>query len=614
MSDARRLRSADRLATAVVVLLGAAHAAAAVAQGSMNEDGIGYLDVGAAWLRGDWAEAISATWNPLYALLLSPATLDSLPIEARFPVIHGIGFLIFIGAYAAFRMMWRELRRAAERHAAVRPDAVPIPPLPWLLVGHALFAWAALTLIEMWTVTPDMLLAALVFAAAALLLRQLARPAAGTALLYGLVLGFGYLAKPVMFPLGILFLGIAGFAWTARRPARASLGAIGLGLAGFLLLALPWMTAVSLQRGEPTFGESGTLTYVRYVNDVSYPFWTDAGTALGEPVDPIRRVASRPAIWAFGTTGSEATYPPGFDPARWYEGVEPRLVVRRQLEEAAANTAFTYELIVRRLGLPLGALLVLLWLSYGRRGRARVRARPVSSAAMGAAAIAAMGVVGILLYLPVLAEGRYLAPFLVLAFGGAMVLVRVPALRGGVAAAQAGAILVAVGLALEVVAFNLAGAARLAGLDVSPRGGLGFTAVPTEPRPSAGSSMSPGAGSRGDERAVPLVLRHGTDDHLAVARAVAEAGIDPGTRVGVIGWAFDSYWAWLADLRVVAEMPVNHAAYWGADEARRAELDTAFAAAGARLIVAEVRPERLPERWEPLGDTGLAVRRLPPPP
>ena len=600
MTEVRR-RTADRLAAGLVLMLGAGHAAAAALQGSMNEDGIGYLDVGAAWLRGDWSNAISATWNPLYGLLLSPATLDAIPIGARLPLVHALNFVIFVGAFAAFRGLWRELGLASNAHSDAQPGTAPVPPVPWLLVGHALFAWATLNLIEMWSVTPDMLMAGLLFWAAALLLRQRARPGGRTAFGFGVLLGLGYLAKPVMFPLGLLFLGVAALAWAPGRVRGAWLGSTGAATAGFLLFALPWVVAVSVKQEEPTFGESGNVTYMRYVNDVSYPFWTDPGSAAGEPLHPIRRVAEDPDVWAFGDPVVGGTYPPGFDPAYWYVGVEPRLDPRRQLEELAANLAFTFELVARRLGLALGALLVALWLSYGRPAPEARRRRLAGTTAVGPLGVAGLGAVGIGLYQPVLAEGRYLAAFLVLGFGAALALVRVPNLRGGALTGRVAAMLVLLGLLLEIAAFNLSGAAQLAGVDVTARANLGFGPAPG---PAAPASVAP---ARGEP---PLLLRSGSRDHPRVAKALAAAGIDPGTPVGVIGWAFDSYWAWLADLRVVAEMPGEHGQYWGATAERRAELEATFAAAGAQVVVAEIRPDALPTGWEPLGDTGLAVRRL----
>jgi hypothetical protein len=604
MTDLVRLRHAERIATALVLLLGAAHAAIGMRQGSMNRDGIEYLDVADAWLRRDWSEAISATWSPLYALLLSPAALDVVPIGARLPLVHALNFAIFVAALIAFRALWRELGAAARRHAGARSDSVAVPSLWWMLVGYTLFAWATLNLIRMWTVTPDMLMAGLLFAAAMLLLRQRDSPAPRTAFLFGVALGFGYLAKPVMFALGIVFLCIAGFAWTVGQPRRAGLASTGWATAGFLSIALPWITAVSIKQGEPTFGESGRLTYLRHVNDVSYPFWTGGGSAEGAPIHPIRRVADGPDVWAFGDSGVGGTYPPGFDPAYWYAGVEPRLDLRRQLDELTGNVAFTFELLVRRLGIPVGALLVLLWLSR-RRGEANADPRRLAPTAVGPLALLAMGIAGVTLYLPVLSEGRYLAAFIVIGFGGALACVRVSASRGGEAVGRAATLAMTAGLLLEIMAFNLEGAAQVVGLDVRPRSFLGLNGASALRAPPAGACAPPTLNGESGQ----TVLRRFQGDQVVAARAVA-ALADPGTPVGVIGCAYGSYWAWLADVRVVAEMPADQAEYWGASADRRAELEAAFAAAGARLLVAEIIPTDLPAGWKLVGNAGLAYRWL----
>ncbi|MGD2033324.1 MAG: hypothetical protein PVJ74_12675, partial [Gammaproteobacteria bacterium] len=43
----------------IALAIGAAHTTVAVLQQSMNEDGIDYLDMGDAYLRGDWDMAIN---------------------------------------------------------------------------------------------------------------------------------------------------------------------------------------------------------------------------------------------------------------------------------------------------------------------------------------------------------------------------------------------------------------------------------------------------------------------------------------------------------------------------------------------------------------------------
>jgi hypothetical protein len=216
-----------------------------------------------------------------------------------------------------------------------------------------------------------------------------------------------------------------------------------------------------------------------------------------------------------------------------------------------------------------------------------------------------MGIAAVVLYLPVLAEGRYLAAFIVLGFGGALASVRLSASRGGEAVGRAATIAMIAGLLLEIMAFNLEGAAQVVGLNVTPRSFLSLEGASAARAPPAGS-CAPSALSA---ESGPSVLRRVEGDQVAAARAVA-ALADPGTPVGVIGCAFGSYWAWLADVRVVAEMPADQAEYWGASADRRAELEAAFAAAGARLLVAEIRPASLPAGWEILGNTGFAYRWL----
>ena len=50
--------------------LGSLHTYAAVKSQSMNADGIAYLDIGDAYFRADWANAINAVWSPLYSWIL----------------------------------------------------------------------------------------------------------------------------------------------------------------------------------------------------------------------------------------------------------------------------------------------------------------------------------------------------------------------------------------------------------------------------------------------------------------------------------------------------------------------------------------------------------------
>src|SRR5262245_29254056 len=73
----------------LAVTLGGLHAWTAATQQSMNEDGISYLDMGDAYLRGDWNMAVNTVWSPLYSWILGGTMKVIRPSMAwEFPVVH----------------------------------------------------------------------------------------------------------------------------------------------------------------------------------------------------------------------------------------------------------------------------------------------------------------------------------------------------------------------------------------------------------------------------------------------------------------------------------------------------------------------------------------------
>lgn len=79
----------------------------------------------------------------------------------------------------------------------------------WCGLGYAFFIWSSFNLIEIWAVTPDMLVAALVYLAAVVIVRiRFGAASRRTFALLGIVLGLGYLAKAAMFPMAFIFLAV----------------------------------------------------------------------------------------------------------------------------------------------------------------------------------------------------------------------------------------------------------------------------------------------------------------------------------------------------------------------------------------------------------------------
>src|ERR1700685_4358295 len=134
----------------------------------MYSDGISYLDMGDALLRGDWHSALNAYWSPLYPALLGSSMAIFKPNAFwQFPVVHLVNWLIFIFATAGFQYML-----AGFLH--LRSD--DLPEWLWIAFGYTLFLWSTLRLIGVGLVSPDLCLAAFVFFAAGVLLRISAQP------------------------------------------------------------------------------------------------------------------------------------------------------------------------------------------------------------------------------------------------------------------------------------------------------------------------------------------------------------------------------------------------------------------------------------------------------
>ncbi|MGH7563283.1 MAG: hypothetical protein ACREK5_02540 [Gemmatimonadota bacterium] len=522
--------------------MGFLHSSLAIRQGFMNPDGISYLDVGEAWLKGDWEAAVSAYWSPLYAWILALALRAAQPSPRwEFPVVHVVNFAIYVFALVCFAFFWRELmRRRLE-------DDQTFPSWAWIVLGLALFLWSSVVLVEVRHVSPDMVAAGFVYLAAGSLLRLRDETRdVRVFLLLGLALGLGYLARAAAFPLAFVFLAVC---FAVTRKIRGTL----LATAVFLLLAAPLAATLSVRQERPTFGDSGRLNYAWYVNGVPRFHWRGETTRNGEPQHPTRRLSELPPVYEFGTP-INGTYPPWYDPVYWNEGIRLRFDLHGQLEALARTASSYYEWFVRKLGGLLAVVLVLYGMS-GRRGLGR--GGLASWWVLLLPALAALG-----MYALVYVEGRHVAPYIVMLCAGVLAGVRLPESLWSPRLAS-----VTVGVAVAVTFLDL-GTYTVKTLDGGP----------------------------GSDR----------DPPWEVAGGLREMGVRADDPVAYVGPAVhETFWARLARVRIVAEMyawPTPE--FWANESGRRATLRT-LAAAGPRVIVArEVPPGARPDGWHRIAETG----------
>src|SRR6476646_551471 len=143
----------------------------------MSPDGISYLDLGDAMFRRDWTMATNAYWSPLYPFLQGLALRLFHPSAyMEFTVVHVVNFLIYLFALVCFDLLLQVAVAIPLPAAGPGSGRIPLPRWAVFGVGYALFVWSSYSLITIWKVAPDMLMAAFVYLGMALLLRIWQRP------------------------------------------------------------------------------------------------------------------------------------------------------------------------------------------------------------------------------------------------------------------------------------------------------------------------------------------------------------------------------------------------------------------------------------------------------
>lgn len=431
----------------LVIGLGILHAWAAASSHSMNADGISYLDIGDAYIRGDWDSAINSVWNPMYSWILGTVMYLLKPsMQLEFPVVHMVNFTIYLGAFICFEFFWRQLERYQQSDSVGkhRNGQVILSQWAWWSLGYILFIWSSLSLIKIWSVTPDMLMVALVYLAAGLIVQiRLGNMAWKTFIFLGLILGLGYLTKTIMLSIGLVFLIVA---LITQRDFLRAIPRVLISLLIFLLISVPFIVLISQAKGKLTWGESAPLTYARYVNGVSYPHWQGEPQGNGTPVHPSRKIFFAPPIYEFGSPIG-GTYPISYDPSYWYDGVVINFDLRQQVNRLISSSLFYFDLFFKQQGaLMISVLLLYLLGSWNRLQLKEI----IQRWGLTIPALAAF-----CMYALVLVAGRYIGVFIVLFWADLLANVRLPNSESYHKIVKYLSILMILFLMVNVVLFNL---------------------------------------------------------------------------------------------------------------------------------------------------------------
>jgi hypothetical protein len=510
----------------------------------LEPDSMSYLDVVRAVVTGHPGAAIHAYWSPGYPLLVSFFFWAFRPnVHWEFPLVHFVNLLIFAATLACFQMFWGEALQWHRKSTETCNSEVPDSAF-WAL-GYAAYGIATLNVITVGLVGPDLLVAAACCLAGWSALRFRRSPSVGPSVLLGLVLALGYYVKAPFFPMGLVFLVCA----CLRRPIpRRTIFLAGTALATFLLLCAPFITALSSARGRLTFGDSARLNQAFYVNGVQFfRHWQGGPPGSGTPIHPTRKLNEFPEIYEFAASDM-GTYPPWFDPTYWNAGIMPHLNVKRQAVLFVRNLALVCQIILES-GAQLVCVLIILALLCGYR-------RQWIEGLLRLWFIWVPGAMALAMFALVHVEPRFLGGWLILLFAGGISACSLPPDHGTRRAVWC----------IGAAALITTGAALI--LQTS--------------REAIGIDHADGRSSQ----------------DVSIAVGLLNSGLRPGDGIALIGDGTGAYWAYLARLHIVAEIPAGSASrpshpaldFWQSEPELQQKALKILEGTGAKAVIAGANP------------------------
>jgi hypothetical protein len=533
----------------VLIFLGAAQTW--INRQLMSGDGVSYLDIGDAYFKADWHNAINGMWSPLYSWFTGGALWLTKPsIYWEYPVVHFVTFGLYLSGLAAYEFFLSQL---------IKTQKTFFPLWALRVLGYAVFGWSSLLLILIRNVTADYLTVTVVFLVSGILLRMRAghKSWSSFALLGGL-LGFGYLGKSPMFLLAFVFMAVALFSiGNLREAVPRTL----LTLSVFLLIAGPFIYALSRHQGHLTFSDAGKFAYLSTVNGINQRHWQGSAN-FGRPEHPTREIYQVLPTYEFASPVG-GTYPPWFDRSYWYEGATPHFKFTDQLRALLRNGHIVYrEVLLALSGTLTTGLFLLFYTSRHKRVVFAMTAKYLPLLIPAAAAL--------FLYLLVHLEVRYIAPFVAVAVMALFASTRPVDRRlfTGVVLAISAMLILSIGL--DTVGAAITGAR--------------------------------------DQR----------NEYWRVAEGLNKLGIQQGDNIATTKSVLtNAAWARLAHVRIIAEVYSNRNnedsdsrsdEFWAASPLVRQQIVTTLAHAGVKALVAGNIPnEPDASAWQRVGQTDYYV-------
>ncbi|MFN8554556.1 MAG: hypothetical protein U0103_24060 [Candidatus Obscuribacterales bacterium] len=277
-------------------------------------DLVSYLDLGDAFLKGDWTSALNSYWSPLYGIAFALVHKPFENVTSELELLKFFNFCIFIMLALAFGFLVHALRRSLAKVDTA--SSMLLPENTFSIVLYTTFIYCSLTLCGIRYKTPDVMSALFVLCFFCLWQRSITKPISVVrATFMGVLLGFCYFAKNSL--VNWVALVILSLFMTRKLTQITGKQLIALTVATAVTV-FSWAIPISINIGHFTLTD--TLTVARSWMWTLSPGLKQVHGQGPTFKHPTREFFRNPDFYEFATP-FDVSYSPWYAPAYWFEGV-----------------------------------------------------------------------------------------------------------------------------------------------------------------------------------------------------------------------------------------------------------------------------------------------------
>lgn len=326
-----------------------------VSRHSMSSDGMSYLDMARGFSEGNFNYLINPLWSPLYPMFLGALLYIIHPNSYwEFTLCNFATYLTYLFALLTFTFFLNQFLKYY--HSKINNEMLKISDSMFYAIGYIIFLQVSINIVTLWGLGPDILLSAFIYLAFGLLIKIYFKNDLSLFIAFGIVLALGYLTKAVLFILAFVFIFFA-ISFNFKKNLLKGLFALVI----FLVVSFPYIQSLSGSLGRLSFGESGKINYVWYIDNIPiFTHWqgNDKYPEHGNPIHPTRIIFSNPNIYEFASP-IPGTYAPWFNPIYWYEGAKLTVLPMRQIASMVKSLdVFVQIFIHKQIALIVGFMLL----------------------------------------------------------------------------------------------------------------------------------------------------------------------------------------------------------------------------------------------------------------